>query len=206
MAKKSHGPDAIVTAALALAAERGWRGLALADIAERAGLPLAELVGHFPSRVAILEAYADRVDHAMMDGALDRDESPRDRLFDVIMRRFDAMAGDRQALAAILRQSTDDPWAMLCGGRRFLRSMALTLETAGISSSGLRGVVKTQAIAAVFLYAFKTFLDDDSADHARTMAALDKALRRTSDCYSFVFRRGRDTAPPPPPTKGNTSP
>lgn len=202
MAKKSHGPDEIVSAALALAAERGWRGLALADIAERAGMPLAELVTHFSGKTAILEAYADRIDRAMMEGSLDRDESPRDRLFDVIMRRFDAMAGDRRALAVILRQSADDPWAMLCGGRRFLRSMALILETAGISASGLRGMAKVQAVAAIFLYAFKAFLDDDSADHARTMAALDKGLSRASDWYALVFRRSRSTAPSPTTNQG----
>lgn len=188
MAKKSHAPDAVIDAALALAAEKGWRRLALADIAERAGLTLAELVEHFPDRTAILAAYADRIDRAMMAGEIDRTETPRDRLFDVIMRRFDAMAGDRKALAAILRQSTDDPKALLCGGRRYLRSMALTLESAGISASGLRGFVKVQAIATIYLYVFKIFLDDDSADHARTMAALDKSLRRASDWSCLIFR------------------
>ncbi len=201
MAKKPHGPDEIVTAALALAAERGWRRLALADIAERAGVSLADLVAHFPNKTAILTAYADRIDRAMMEGGSERGDNPRDRLFDVIMRRFDAMAGDRRALSVILRQSADDPWAALCGGRRFLRSMALVLETAGISSSGLRGAAKVNGIATVFLYAFRTFLDDDSADHARTMAALDKGLRRAEDCFSMIFRRGRAVAAEPHPNQ-----
>lgn len=193
MAKKPHAPDtaaAVVTAALALAAERGWHGLSLAEIAERAGLPLAELVEHFPSRAAILDAYVRRIDRHMMEGGTDAGEAARDRLFDVIMRRFDAMADDRRALAVILRQSAGDPWSMLCGGKRFLHSMALILETAGISSAGLSGMVKIHGIAAVYLYALKTFLEDDSADHARTMAALDKALRRAGDWVSLTFRRG----------------
>lgn len=189
MAKKPHGPDPIIDAALGLAAETGWRGLALADVAERAGMPLAQVVEHFPSKAAILDAYLQRIDGRMLEGGLDREESVRDRLFDVIMRRFDAMAGDRRALSVILRQSADDPWAILCGGRRFLRSMALALETAGLSSAGLDGLLRLQGIAAVYLYTFKTFLDDDSADHARTMAALDKALRRAEDCAALVFRR-----------------
>lgn len=192
MAKKPHGPDAIVNAtidaALALAAERGWRGLALADIAGRAGVPLVDVVEHFPSRAAILDAYAQRVDRHMMEAPVDPAESARDRLFDVIMRRFDAMAGDRRSLSAILRQCAGDPWSMLCGGRRFLRSMALILETAGISSAGLSGMAKTQGVAAIYLYTFKTFLDDDSTDHARTMAALDKGLRRAGDWIALAFR------------------
>lgn len=188
MVKKAHAHDAVIDAALALAAEKGWRGLPLADIAERAGTRLADLVEHFPDRTAILAAYADRIDRAMMADAVDRDESPRDRLFDVIMRRFDAMAGDRKALSAILRHTADDPKALLCGGRRYLRSMALILETAGISASGLRGLAKIHVVAAIYLYVFKIFLADDSADHARTMAALDKSLRRISDWSAMVFR------------------
>lgn len=194
MVKKAHAHDAIIDAALALAAERGWRGLPLADIAERAGFRLADLVDHFPDRAAILAAYADRIDRAMMADEIDRDESPRDRLFDVIMRRFDAMAGDRKALSAILRQTADDPKAMLCGGRRYLRSMALILETAGISASGLRGMAKIHVVAAIYLYVFKIFLSDDSSDHARTMAALDKSLRRISDWSAMIFRHPQSPA------------
>ncbi|MCR6630058.1 MAG: TetR/AcrR family transcriptional regulator [Magnetospirillum sp.] len=193
MAKKSHGPEQIITAALHLAAEKGWRTLSLADVAEQAAVPLAELVEHFPSKGAILDAYVRRVDSRMMEGGIDRDESPRDRLFEVIMRRFDAMAADRTALERILRQSADDPWSVLCGGRRFLHSMALALETAGISSSGLPGLVKTNAVAAIYLYSFKTFLADDSADHARTMAALDKGLRRAEDWAALIFRQKAHT-------------
>lgn len=194
MAKKSHGadthgPDAVIDAALALAAEKGWRGLALADVAERAGIKLAELVAHFPNKAAMLDAYVDRIDQHMMAGDIDREEPARDRLFDAIMRRFDAMAPDRKALRTILRQSTDDPWAVLCGGRRMLRTMALILETAGISASGLRGMAKVHGVAAIYLYVFKKFLEDESSDLARTMAALDKALRRATTCSDFLFRQ-----------------
>lgn len=193
MAKKPHGPEAIVTAALSLAAEKGWRGLALADIADRAKVPLVEVVEHFGSKSKILAAYTQRIDQRMLEGGTEASESPRDRLFDLIMRRFDAMADDRRALRIILRQAGDDPWTMVCGGGRFLKSMALTLEAAGISSSGLRGLALIQGLSAVYLYALKTFLDDDSADHARTMAALDKALRRAEDISSLIWRR---RAPP----------
>lgn len=211
MAKKPHdtshhGPDHMVKAALSLAAEKGWRGLALADIAERAKVPLTEVIEHFASKGAILAAYTRRIDQHMLEGGTESSESPRDRLFDLIMRRFDAMAEDRRALRNILRQAGDDPWALLCGGGRFLKSMALTLEAAGISSSGLRGLALIQGLSAVYLYAFKTFLDDDSADHARTMAALDKALRRAEDVSSLLWRRRAppQTAPTPDFRQGAT--
>jgi len=206
MAKKPHATDtaaAAIAAAMELAVERGWRRLALADIAERAGVPLAELVEHFPSRGAILGAYVKTVDSRMLAGGGESGEAARDRLFDVIMRRFEAMAPERRALWVILRESGDDPLALLCGARRFLHSMALTLEAAGLSSSGLGGLARIKGLSIIYLTALRTFLSDDSADLARTMAALDRSLRRTEWIMGLIKRRrgpvaAMPEAPPPP--------
>ncbi len=187
--------ERIVSAALDLALERGWRRVSLADIAARAGVPLAELVDEFPTRVHILDSYAGRIDRQMMAGTVEMTESPRDRLFEVVMRRFDAMAPHRAALAGILRDGGADPWALLCGARRLAKAMALTLETAGIPSGGLAGAIRTQGLAVVYLAVLRVFLEDDSADFARTMAALDKALRRAEDIAAMTCRRPAAAAP-----------
>ncbi len=194
MARKPHAADAAITAALALAETRGWRSLSLAEIAEGADMPLADLVEHFPGKAALLAGYLRGVDARMLDGAFDAGQGARDRLFDVLMRRFEAMAPDRRALAAILRESGDDPALLLCGMRRFLRSMALALEAAGLSSSGLVGLARVQGLAVVYLATLRTFLKDDSPDLARTMAALDKALARAEGILTVMRRtcaRGR---------------
>ncbi len=198
MAKKPHVADTVISAAFDLAAERGWRSLSLADIAERAGVPLAELVERFPTKARVLAAYVDGIDSRMLAGSYDPRETARDRLFDVVMRRFEAMAPDRRALGAILRDSGDDPVLLLCGLRRFLRSMALTLEAAGLSSSGLGGLVRLKGLVAVYLSTLRTFLDDDTADLTRTMAALDKALLRAEGLASLLWGRGPAPRPHPP--------
>lgn len=190
MAKKHHlDADAIIASAMALAAERGWRGLALADIAHRANVSMTDLVDRFSGKTAILDAYARSIDRRMMEGTIEAEENPRDRLFDVVMRRFEAMAPDRRALAIILRDTGTDPWAMACGARRFTRSMALALETAGISTSSLIGLARIEGLAAVHLYVMKVFLDDDSPDLSKTMTALDKALRQAESAAAALWRR-----------------
>lgn len=194
----SPDSERIVSAALDLALERGWRRVSLADIAVRAGVPLADLVDRFPTRLHVLDAYACRIDRQMMAGTVEMTESPRDRLFEVVMRRFDAMAPHRAALAGILRDGGADPWALLCGARRLVTAMALALETAGIPSGGLAGAVRAQGLAVVYLAALRVFLDDDSADLSRTMAALDKGLRRAEELIAMTCRRPA-AAPPPPP-------
>jgi AcrR family transcriptional regulator len=196
MAKKPHGTEPIIGAAFELAAERGWRRLALADIADRAGMPMAELVGQVASKTELLDAYARQIDQRMLEGGSEAGQTTRDRLFEVVMRRFEAMAPDRRALAIILRESGDDPWALLCGGRRFVKSMALTLETAGLSSAGLAGLARIEGLTVVYLCALRAFLEDDSPDLPRTMAALDRALRRAEGLATLLWRR-RDIAATP---------
>lgn len=196
MAKKHHfDPDAVIVAAMDLAALHGWRGLALADIALHAKTSMAELVEHFPSKTAILDSYAKSVDDRMMAVPMEAGEGMRDRLFDVMMRRFEAMAPDRNALSAILRDTGTDPWAMACGAWRFGHSMMLTLETAGISTSGLLGIARIKGLAAIHLYVLKTFLNDDSPDLSRTMTALDKALRQAENMGNTLCRRKSRPSP-----------
>jgi len=174
----AQAADRVIDAALALAAERGWRDLALADIAEAADVSLADLYAHFRSKEAILVAFSRRIDAQVLAG--DDPElaaqPARDRLFDVLMRRFDALAPHRDALRAILRASCADPLAAVCGALALRRSMACMLEAARLDSSGLRGLARVKGLAAIYLATMRVWLDDDSTDQARTMAALDRRL------------------------------
>jgi AcrR family transcriptional regulator len=170
--------DRLVEAALALAARQSWRGTGLGEIAREAGLPLGEAYDACPSKAAILGAFHRRIDRmALAEEAGKGDESPRDRLFDVLMRRFDALQPHKAALRSILRDGRGDP-RLLLGMPALLCSMAWMLESAGISAAGWRGHLRAHLLAALYFSVFRIFLDDDSIDLARTMAALDRRLRR----------------------------
>ncbi len=169
----------IITAALELSAAEGWRSLSLAGIADEAGVGLAELHRAFASKTAILVGFLDAIDAKVLAGGKgDADEDPRDRLFDVLMRRFDALNPHKAAIADILRETLFDPAAASVLAPRFIRSMAWMLEAAGLSSSGLCGRLLTRGLALLYINAFRVWLDDDSGDMAPTMAALDKGLRQ----------------------------
>ncbi len=191
-AKPADPPKRVVDAALRLAAERGWSAIGLADIAAAAAMSLADLYALYPSKAAILEALSRDVDRQVLAG-LDAAaaETPRDRLFDVLMKRFDALAAYREGLAAIARDARRDPAIMLCGAGQLLRSMAAMLEAAGISSAGLAGALKTKGLAAIYLATLRDWFRDDTEDKARTMAALDGRLRRAEPCVRWFDRRGR---------------
>lgn len=180
MVKKADIPRHVVKIALALAASQGWRDTKLGDIADEAKLPLGELLTIYPSKAAIIAAYTRRIDCDVLK-AIDPDlagEPPRDRLFDVMMRRFDALAPDRDAVRSIVSASFCDPVSAVCGAFAIRRSMVVMLEAASIGVSGLAGVVMVKGLAAIYLSVLRVWLRDDSEDMARTMSALDRGLRR----------------------------
>ena len=172
--------DRIIDAALALVATEGWRQVSLAAIAAAAGLPILQVYRIFRSKQAILAALYRRVDAIVLaePPAAEADERPRDRLFDLLMRRFDALQAYKPALDVLRRELLHDPPTALCAGVSLLRSMRWMLEAADIPTSGVRGAVAVKLATAAYLSAMRVWQRDDSPDLARTMASLDARLRR----------------------------
>ena len=211
--------DTILKSAMQLAAERGWSGISLGDIAAAAGVPLADLYGAFRSKRSILSAVVRKGDEAMLaaaaaqpGGGYSDAEPVRDRLFDVLMARFDAMQPYRDGLAAAARDTLRDPCAMatagLCHGNRLIRSMGWALEAAGVKASGPRGMIRTRGLAAIYASVLPVWLRDESGDLSATMAGLDKRLARAEKLAGMMRgrRRGQDDdgdmdTPPPAPKK-----
>lgn len=194
---RASGDDRIIDAALSLAETKGWTRTSLADIAEEAGIGLAELYPRFRSKGAIYEAFVQRIDRATLEGAeagAKEDGSIRDRLFELFMRRFDALQPNKGAVAAIVREAPLNPLSALCAGGRLLRSMLWIASVAGVPTGGPLGPLRVKALAAIYLYAMRAWLRDESEDHAKTMAALDQALSRAEMFANSVPRRARRAA------------
>lgn len=171
--------DRLIDALIALIGERGWREFSLLDVMRAAQIDPAAGFSLARSKTALLAAWIERVDGAMLaEGAPGADEEPRARLFEVLMRRFDALSPARGAIRHLRRDLPRDPVASLAVGMRLARSMALALELAGIDSGGIFGRLRARTLVALEASLLGTFLDDDSADLARTMAALDAKLQR----------------------------
>lgn len=209
MMSADDAADRMVEAALSLAAERGWRELSLAEIAQRADVPLPEAYRVAPSKTVLLLRLMCATDRAVLaSGMADAGEQPRDRLFEILMRRFDVLQARRAATLAILRDMPADPASALFTLPQLAVGLAWMLEAAGLSASGVRGMLRIKALGLVYLSALRAWTQDDSADMAGTMAALDKGLRRLDQ---FVRRlpaplRGLSAtadepfaSPPPPP-------
>ncbi len=198
MNTQADSSEQIVKAALDLAAERGWRTLTMTEIAARAGISLDELYWRTPGKPAILAAFDQMIDRAVLaGGSADPADKPRDRLFEVMMRRFDALSEYRAGVAALIRDLPADPVSALAELPRLNTAMQWTLEAAGIPATGLIGRLKVQALGVVYLLVLRVWLDDDSEDQSRTMAALDKRLQQAEQLANTFDRSPRRAAAPP---------
>jgi AcrR family transcriptional regulator len=203
MARKPSSPKtspakpldaAVIDAALALAAERPWSDLALADIASAAGIGLIDLYRTFRSKPAILSAFARQIDAATVDLPGEADATPRDRLFEVLMHRLDLLAPYKPGLRGLAREARRGRLDVLAMACHLPRSLAWVLEASGVSTSGLKGVVRVRVLGLAYLATLRVWLQDDSEDLSKTMAALDKALKRAEPFLRLQPSAGSATA------------
>jgi AcrR family transcriptional regulator len=187
----------IVDALLLLAAERDFEEISIRDISAAANVSLADFRDAFPSKGAVLAGLSRRIDRAVLNQSAEETsaETPRDRLFDVLMRRFDAMAPYRDGLRGVYAWLRRDPTAMLAMNRGAVNSMRFMLEAAGIDSEGVVGAVKLQGLALAWARVFRVWLDDSGPDFAKTMAALDRELTQGQRWISGVEQLDRLASP-----------
>ena len=180
--------ERVIDAFMALVAEPGPYAVELADIAGRAGITLAELRDLYPGRLAILADFSKRIDRQVLAGgvAAGTDEEARDRLFDVMMRRFDALAPHKEAIRRVARAARSDPGLACVLHRMARRAQTWNLAAAGVHKEGALRLVAAEGMVLVYAETMRTWLDDDDPDLGRTMATLDRALRRGEQAMRFV--------------------
>ena len=189
MARKPEKPQApasgksdrekIIEAFMALLAERPFEEIGFGQIAAHSGLTLANCRAEFGSTLAIYAAHMKELDRKVLAGASGdmAEEPPRERLFDVLMRRIEAMAPYREATRSLMKSASCNPGLAFALNGLAVRSQTWMLTAAGIDAAGPRGMLRAQGLAMLFASVLRTWVDDND-DNARTMAALDRALAR----------------------------
>ena len=185
------GPD-LLAAAFALIGDEGWRGFSFATLARRTGVSRVEIYRQFRSRDALLDALNRRADEAML--AVDDAElaglPPRDRVFELLMRRLEALVPYRAGLARLARDARADPCVVLVTACRLERSLSWLQDAAGLRPHGLRAGLARRAHSVAYVRAVQVWFGDEGADLGKTMAELDKQLRRVQNVAGLREPRG----------------
>jgi hypothetical protein len=179
---------ALAEAALKIAAGAPWTGVTLHNLAAAAG---RAPVDFYPLTAAdafdCVDEYFDRAAGAQAP-APDPASLLRDRVFDIAMRRFEAMEPHRAALGALDKGIEGEPLAQAAAFARQTRTARWLLALAGADGEGVGAAARTQALALVLRRTRAAWTRDDAGDFAKTMAALDKGLRRADEFFEQVGR------------------
>lgn len=188
--------DKIIDAMIRVMAREPWENVSFDAIANEAGIGLGTLRENFTSRVEILAAFTARVDRRVLDGRDPdmADEAPRERLFDIMFARFEALQPHRDAIASLLEGVRRDLALALALNRLVTASMGWMLSGARIGATGPAGQFRAQGLAFVWVRTLRVWLKDDDPGLARTMAELDKQLR-SAERNARRFERLRSLAP-----------
>jgi ubiquinone biosynthesis protein COQ9 len=185
---------ALIASFFRLAAERGWARTNVAEAARAAALSLAEARTRFPGRASILLRLGRLADRAALADA-PTEGTVRDKLFDLLMHRFDTLQAHRAGVVALLRALPSDPPTALLLACATRRSMRWMLQAAGVSTVGLRGQLRVRGLIAVWVWTLRAWERDESADLSGTMAALDAALRRAERVAAWLGGGGAPAEP-----------
>lgn len=181
-------------------AEHGWHGTTLARVADAAGVPLAELRGLAACPFDLLKRHGEAVDRAVIAGTFPDPGSPaRERVFDILMRRFDTMQPHRAGIVRFLEELPRDPLTALMLAPLLPVSMAWMLEAARVDTSGPLGLARVKGLAGVWVAASRAWMNDQSEDLSTTMAALDRALDRAEQIARTLRLPEGDLAARPEP-------
>jgi AcrR family transcriptional regulator len=180
--------DKAIDGLMALLAEHRFEQIGLAEVAGRAGIQLSQLRAEFGSTLAILAAHIKEIDRAVLAGG-DADmaeESARERLFDVLMRRLEVLGPYKDAVRSIMCSARRNPGLAFALNAMAVRSQHWMLEAAGIGASGPRGALRAQGAALMFARVLSVWTDDEDEGLDRTMAALDRGLSSAERWAGFV--------------------
>lgn len=179
--------DKAVEAALALAMAQSWNDVSFEDIVAEAGIDLEDAREYFDDKSDVLAAYGRKIDREMMTNiSSDENMSHREQIFDILMERFDLINENRTSLVSILNSVKGDPKQAILGLPHLARSMTRVLEAAHISTDGIAGCLRVTGLTSIYAYVLRAWVEDDSPDMAKTMAALDKALDKAEMLYNSL--------------------
>jgi AcrR family transcriptional regulator len=198
--------ERLIAALWRVIAAHGWPGLSMRRLAAEAGVEVATLRERFPTRLDVLLLHGRMMDQAVLAGTIPgQGGSARDRIFDVLMRRLDAMQPHREGILRLFEDMRRDPALALALAPHIGIAMRWMLEAAEVEAKSCEARLLALGLAGVWLATIRAWAGDDSPDMGATMAALDSALDRAERIARPLGLLRGEAAPPPSAEAAETS-
>ena len=188
--------DAIVDAAIALAARDGWAQVRMMHVAMHFGVPLAQIHDRFRDMDDIADAWFTRASQTLAVPTKRgfAKKPAKDRLFKLIMRWLNALAAERQVSAQIIRQklypSHPHHWIPMVFS--LSRLVHLILDAAMIDSYGRQRQADELGGSMLVLATLWVWAGDDTPGQERTQAFLARRLEHGDCLMTRIFAESSD--------------
>ncbi|WP_419813966.1 hypothetical protein [Glacieibacterium sp.] len=182
--------DQILDGWLAAIERDGWVLARIDSAAVLAEVSPADVAAVYPDRWSALRGMQRRLDRAALgEAGADKDASIRDRLFGLMMARFDAAEDSKPAIRVVAEAARRDPGLVAFFMVTAPVSIARIAQAAGVDTGGWLGPLRVKALTILMVQVSRTWLDDEDPDLGATMKALDAALER-AERWGARFQSG----------------
>jgi len=176
----------IAEAVFAGLAEQAFSDLAMADIAERAGMATSQLylrAGDISQLVCFALNWLD--DKALSESDADfadaADASIYEKLLEGLIRRFEVFAPYKTGFNALQNACMRRPQLALLMMCQLHQTVNRLLSLSGDDDTGWKRDMRVKGVVGVVMKTGSVWLKDDTDDLSQTLNALDKELRRAED-------------------------
>ena len=182
----------IFTATLKLATLKPWPSLTLKDIAKTAQIPLGKITAYFSSTNEILSAIIGDIDNKVEKqiGRSNQSDTPHDRLFEIIMCRFDILQPHKAAILRIIESAKLNPSLARTLLDAQWQTMGRMLSIAGLVDDENDQLLVKAGLLSIYGLTLCKWKQDTSRDMAQTMAALDRYIGY-ADKLSVILLRNK---------------
>jgi len=186
----------IFDAWMTVIARDGWPGARIDAVATTAGVSTGLVAETAADRWEALRGYGRSLDRAALaEAGADSGASVRDRLFTLLMERFDAAHPQRLGAVELARAARSDPGLAAFMALSLPPSIARIADAAGVATGGLLGPLRVQALTVLYLAVARVWLSDDSPDLSATMKELDTRLAQAETWARRMPYRAAQVAP-----------
>jgi len=169
----------LINKGFALIKEIGWNNFDIKTLSKKEKISEEEIKFFFSCKYSLIERFIKMIDSEVESNlSLDemRESSVKDNLFEVIMLRFDVMEPYKIELSELIKNATKNPALFSVISKNVINSMDFYLEISNSYKGLTIDLFKKNFLFIIYSYTFKIWLEDNSDDLSKTMAALDKSL------------------------------
>lgn len=179
MNSSNYSEKIIINKSFELIEKIGWERFSFQKLSEKEKIPLNFLKTNYKCKYTVIEKFSQMIDRQVESNirADDlMDSSIKDKLFELIMLRFDELESFKKALKNIFLSTKKNPLLISIISKNLLNSFDFYLEVSNSYQNSPTDIFKKNFLLLIYSLVFETWLNDNSEDLSKTMSQLDKYL------------------------------